>query len=218
MSLISVDGCVLEDTAVKISPLSLGMAYGYGLFETLLITRRQPVFFEAHIKRLSESAEFFNLTVPKGQLVSQWLMDLINASSIIEGRLRISLIPTDKRVGSQKMSTRLFIVAESGKPYSKKQYQKGLDVGLLSYKKNQNSIIVKHKTINYLENILGQQQAAAKGWAEGLFLNTAGFLAEGTKSNIFLLKTEPFIHRMPSAEYCPELQGLKLLLWQSSRE
>jgi len=43
------------------------------------------------------------------------------------------------------------------------------------------------KSLNYLENIFGRQEAAAAGVEEGVFLNLKGEVAEGTISNVFLV-------------------------------
>ncbi|MBO8138418.1 MAG: aminotransferase class IV [Desulfotomaculum sp.] len=211
MPLVSVDGCIIKDTELKISPLSLGLSYGFSLFETMLVSGRGPIFFHEHMERLRNSAEFFNLSVPEPPVILRWLMDLINVNGITEGKARISLISNNKGVGTKKLSTKLIIFAEKGIPYCEELYKKGLEIGFLSYKKNQNSIIVKHKTANYLENILGQQEAATKGWAEGLFLNNEDYVAEGTKSNIFIVKNSQLLTPDTGSGILPGITRAKVM-------
>ena len=187
MSLVCVNGSIIEDYKVHISPLCLGTAYGYGLFETLLILRGKPVFFDEHIKRLNDSAEFFNIKVFSKEAILEWLMNLINVHKVCNGRARIMLTATDKALNNDKLSSKLFITVSSCVPYAEENYARGARLGFLSFTRNSNSIIIKHKTINYLENIMGQQHARMNNWDEALFLNSEGFIAEGTKSNIFLV-------------------------------
>ncbi|MBM7854593.1 branched-subunit amino acid aminotransferase/4-amino-4-deoxychorismate lyase [Desulfohalotomaculum tongense] len=188
MAKVSVNGQIINDSEVKISPLSWGVSYGYGLFETILIAGGMPVFFDEHIQRMHRSAEFFNLSVPPAGIIGEWLSNLLKANNLREGRARIQLTALNETSGTGKLTTGLIISAREGVPYHKELYEKGVNIGILSGRKNHHSPVVKHKTMNYLENILGQREAAQKGWAEGLFLNHDGYLAEGTKSNIFLVK------------------------------
>ena len=48
--------------------------------------------------------------------------------------------------------------------------------------------MVSIKSTNYLENILAKQEANLQGADEGVWLNTKGYLAEGTMSNLFFIK------------------------------
>ena len=50
--------------------------------------------------------------------------------------------------------------------------------------------MVSIKSTNYLENILAKEEAIRKGAEEGLWLNTKGYLCEGTMSNLFFTKDE----------------------------
>ncbi len=42
--------------------------------------------------------------------------------------------------------------------------------------------------MNYLDHILGRREALNRGYDEGIFLNQKRYLAEGTVSNLFLVK------------------------------
>ena len=53
--------------------------------------------------------------------------------------------------------------------------------------RNENAALVGLKTTSYAENVLALKAAQEQGCSEALFLNTAGFLCEGTGSNIFVV-------------------------------
>lgn len=210
MALISVDGCITKDVQ-GFSPLAAGTVYGYGLFETILITGKAPVFLNEHLERLSNSARFLNLAVPSLADIKCWLPALINTQEIVTGRMRILLTAIDSGIGASEITTKLIITAENGLPYCDQQYQQGVRVGLLNFTKNQNSLLVKHKTSNYLENILGQQQARKNGWLEGLLLNNVGFLAEGTKSNIFFSQDRQLVTPDTASGILPGITRAKIM-------
>jgi branched-subunit amino acid aminotransferase/4-amino-4-deoxychorismate lyase len=44
------------------------------------------------------------------------------------------------------------------------------------------------KSLNYLDNLLARRQAQEKGAGEALLLNTLGRLAEGSATNLFILR------------------------------
>jgi len=58
----------------------------------------------------------------------------------------------------------------------------------LSAPKNEQSPLCSLKTTNYLENLLGRDEAKRAGFFEGLWCNTRGLLAEGTMSNLFFVR------------------------------
>jgi len=50
--------------------------------------------------------------------------------------------------------------------------------------------LVSIKSTNYLENILAKEEANRNDAEEGLWLNTKGYISEGTMSNLFFIKDE----------------------------
>jgi branched-subunit amino acid aminotransferase/4-amino-4-deoxychorismate lyase len=61
------------------------------------------------------------------------------------------------------------------------------------------------KSLNYLENILARFQSRDVGAQESIFLDTDGYVAEGTMSNIFFVQSGELY--TPSSE-CPILPGI----------
>ena len=56
--------------------------------------------------------------------------------------------------------------------------------------RNEHSPLSSIKSTNYLENILAKEEAKRNGAEEGLWLNTKGYVSEGTMSNLFFVKDE----------------------------
>ncbi len=74
-----------------------------------------------------------------------------------------------------------------GDPYPPESYARGFRAVTVSFPRNPDSPLVRLKSLNFLENILGRKEAAAAGADEGIFLNTRGEVTEGTVSNVFLV-------------------------------
>ena len=164
-----------------------GLLYGYGLFETFLVKNGQAVFIEEHLKRLRISAPKINLALPEEELYPLGLHDSIHEviakNNMLEGSLRLTV--TAGTEDSNKPN--VVITVKKGLAYRSEHYRQGFRAGLLKNPRNEFSPLVYVKSLNYLENILGRRETMAKGWNEGLFLNTKGFLVEGTVSNVFLV-------------------------------
>jgi branched-subunit amino acid aminotransferase/4-amino-4-deoxychorismate lyase len=63
----------------------------------------------------------------------------------------------------------------------------GVQLACSPYRKNEYSPIVQYKTFNQLENILSLKKMT-EDTKECIFLNSSGFLAEGSKSNLFFIR------------------------------
>ncbi len=206
MEIICLNGDFLPAEKAFVSALDQGFLYGFGLFETIFVKGGRPVFLERHLERLFRSAH--TLEIPcffSAAGLARMIEETIRKNKVKNGSLRLTL---SAGVGAQAMAghfpgaqgeksaavqATLVIFARRGLPYTPDQYRRGLRAGFVSARKNERSPLVGLKTLNYLENLLAKKEARARGWDEALFLNTAGNLAEGSVSNIFLVREDRVI-------------------------
>ena len=66
-------------------------------------------------------------------------------------------------------------------------------VQLSEWTRNENGALTGLKTTSYAENVRALHSAIKDGCSEAVFLNTAGWLCEGTGTNIFLVVNETLI-------------------------
>ena len=72
--------------------------------------------------------------------------------------------------------------------YSKSFYEKGIQVALVSIKRNPlDSLSPNIKTGNYLNNVLAKMEAEKLGSQDAIMVNPWGYLTEGTTSNLFFV-------------------------------
>ncbi len=161
--------------------------YGFGIFETLLITEVGPLFVELHWQRMNKGAAFLGLNLPDKNKWIQLVLDFIEESpSPPPYALRVTLSG-----GSPLASLPSQILFHKrALPYTPAQYTLGFRLHLLSSPRNERSPLVSIKSTNYMENILAKQEAIRNGAEEGLWLNTQGYISEGTMSNLFFIKDE----------------------------
>lgn len=158
-----------------------GFLYGYGLFETVKIENRKPKNLKKHFERLYHSAKALNMDIQLnyGKFETIFLDEI--ESNIEENYiLRVSFV-------KDKDSTQYFFNKREN-IYDSKSYEDGFKLTISATKKDRNSILIYHKTLNYMENILALSKAKNRGYNEVLFFNCEGYLCEGAISNIFLIK------------------------------
>lgn len=188
MNIVCVNGNFLDSDQPAINPLDQGLLYGFGLFETILVKEGCPSLVQHHFNRLFSCAEKIGLTIPF--LISEllWLVEqTIKKNNINTGSIRLTLTAGDDKSATSTAPT-LIIFGRQPLAYTHDHYKHGLTAGFADTRRNEYSPLVRLKTINYLENLLAKRYAQTRGWDEALFFNTSGNLAEGSTSNIFLVK------------------------------
>ena len=182
---VCVNGRFLPASRAQISAADQGFLYGYGLFETILIRAGQPVFLEAHLKRLEAGCAALGITLPFPlATVGRLVHETIGQNGLPEGALRLTISAgADPGRGPGNL-----VIFTRPLPYGPPDFERGLAAGWSAYRRNERSPLVKLKTLNYLENLLAKREAREKGWDEALFLNTAGCVAEGAVSNVFIVR------------------------------
>ena len=161
--------------------------FGYGLFETLKVNQEQMEVPDLHYKRMAKGAELLGLPMPDYET---WLAQL---QAVIDNSI--------EQLSSDSYALRVTLSGGGGEgippqwlyhirpiPYTAEDYAKGIKVVILSSRRNEYSPSVQIKNTNYLDNLLGKKEAEEQGAREGIWLNSRGFLAEGTMSNLFWVK------------------------------
>lgn len=185
-----LNGMLLPLSEAVVSADDGGLLYGDGLFETMRIYAARPLLLERHLQRLQEGAAFLNIPLPGLWELTAAVKQVIRANAVQEGSLRLTLTGGKGRRAlwprPQKEKPTLLITVRNTIPYPDHLYRRGCKAVLVGFPRNEASPLVKIKSLNFMENMLGKREAARQGSDEGLFLNTRGELTEGTTSNLFL--------------------------------
>lgn len=159
--------------------------FGFGIFETLMVLETGPLFLDLHWNRMNKGAEFLNLKLPNKPEWTNSVQEFICQTPVtLPYALRITLSGGSP---AANLSSQLFYSVRP-LPYSSGQYHSGISLHLLPTPRNEHSPLVSIKSTNYLENLLAKENASHFSSDEGIWLNTQGYLSEGTMSNLFFLK------------------------------
>ena len=163
----------------------MGCLYGFSLFETFLVNKNGSVFLLGeHIDRIYNSMNFFNfdINMTKGEF-ELVILRYIESNQVKDKVLRVSVTYGNKSKGIRPST----LITCRDNPYNNEACLKGYKLTVSKYKKNENSPIIQHKTANYLENFLANQNAVHEGFDDAVFLNTKNKITETTRSNIFFI-------------------------------
>ncbi len=166
--------------------------FGIGLFETIKI-EESPIDLDLHLDRLFNSINELNLTISNDKkFFKEEILKYIKDNKIKNKALRLTLFDEGYNISLRDI------------PYNEETYRKGFKLMLSPIKRGE-SIIYRHKTTNYYENIYTKNYANKNGFDDGLFLDTFNNVLECSMSNILFIQNN--IVYTPSSEL-PLLNGI----------
>jgi len=179
MMVIYYNDRLIKEACLK--PTSQGFQFGYGVFETILISKGAPCFVDMHYGRLMKGCSKLGLALKLDiEAIYTQAIKLSEACNITEGRLKL--------ICFRDADADATIVTLSDYKLEESTIQKGITLGISSIMRNPHSPMCYIKSLNYAENILAKAEAKSQGYDEALFLNVYNTLCEGAVSNIFWIK------------------------------
>jgi branched-chain amino acid aminotransferase len=186
-----VNGTRYDDPSqATVAATDHGLVVGDGVFEATRITPAGAFALSRHLDRLSRSADALDLPAPDHNLVREGVAAVLEGRTYELGKLRITYTGGVGPLGSQAAygPTTLVVAAEPIEPAS--------PTGSLvttPWRRNEHGALTGVKSTSYAENVRGLAYAATMGATEALFLNTAGYVCEGTGTNLFCVFGERVI-------------------------
>jgi branched-chain amino acid aminotransferase len=206
---VYLNGKLLPLSQAALPVMDRGFLYGDGVFESLRTYGRQPFLLEEHIKRLLSGARSIRLRPPlsAGQIRSAVLKTLA-ANNFKESYIKIILtrgvakghgLALNNTVGKPN-----FLILVEELKDNQAAFIGGWKIIISSIKKAELPT-ARLKSLCYLDNALALAEAKKAGANEALLLDHKGHIAEGSVSNIFLVKLDN-IYTPPAEE--PILAGI----------
>ncbi len=205
---------------VGISPLDHDCLYGDGIFEGILIYRRQVFLFREHMERLGRSLQRTYIELPYSLSELTWqVMRTIQEIGFGEKQTGyIRLVVTrgmgDLGINPKKcVGSTIYCIVSTIKLYPAEAYERGIQLGLTKSirRPDRTTIDPTVKSLNYLNNVMALIEGTqGTDLMESLMLTKSGFVAEATVDNIFVIhradgwEQDPsrVVIRTPSDDYC----------------
>ncbi|MBI5406268.1 MAG: branched-chain-amino-acid transaminase [Nitrospirae bacterium] len=191
--LIFLNNSLVPEEAAKVSVLDRGFLYGDGVFETLRVYSGTIFHCNDHLDRLFQSAEAIYLQLPfTRDYLIEALYKTLEANHLNDAYLRLSVTRGVSEpgldIGGCPSST-LTIIAKEFSGYPDNLYQSGIRAAVVNTRRIPASALNPAiKSLNFLNNIMARVEATRLNAAEAIMLNMEGYVAEGTVSNIFMVK------------------------------
>lgn len=181
----SFNGSLIPIETASVSAFNIEYAYGFGVYESIRVSKGIAYFLDRHIARLLESARIISLnhTISHDTLCG-WVRDLMQSISAESYNLKILLIGS-----SVPENVQCFILPLNPSFPDKKWYRDGVRVSLSHYER----LFPSAKTLNMLGSYLAYTAAKSAGCYDALLCDREGYITEGTRTNVFFVRDEAIV-------------------------
>jgi branched-chain amino acid aminotransferase len=148
---------------------------------------------EAHMDRLWESARSICLEIPISRSeMDEALLETVRRNDLRDGYIRLIVTRGVGNLGlnpAQCKRPSIIIIVSSIALYPEEVYRNGLTVVTVATRRvGPAALNPAIKSLNYLNNVLARIEANLANADEALMLNDAGYIAECTADNLFIVK------------------------------
>lgn len=179
-----------DDTELSPDTLSTvlsdrGLAYGHGVFETMLSCKGEIPLKDRHLQRLRRGAERLGIPFLMDDIYSA--IDNINSTS--ECIIKIILTAGNGGVGyqnPQQIEPKLIISRHQLPTDFKNQRERGIKLWQCQQRLSRNTALAGIKHLNRLEQVLARNEPHSDEYTDGIMLDQWGNVIETTSANIFI--------------------------------
>jgi len=193
------NGKLIAWNDAKIHVLSHVTSYGSSVFEGVrcYATQQGPAIFRAkeHMRRLHDSAKIYRMDIPYSiDTLCAAMIEVVQANKmdscylrplVLRGYGNVSVMPTKDN------PIECYVACwEWGKYLGTEAIEQGVDVCVSSWTRMApNTLPALSKAgANYMNSQLIRMEAAVNGYAEGIALDSSGYVSEGSGENLFVVR------------------------------
>lgn len=181
MSVVILSG---GDTVHAFDPTDRGLAYGDGVFETVLFHAGKLVWWEAHWARLQRGASALNLLMPDPARLHAEVESLISGHA--HGVLRVILTRGPGGRGYAPPPVQVPTVVLSVHDVPMPPPSEGIGLRWCDMRLSIQPKLAGLKHCNRLEQVLARAEWTDPGTHEGLMRDTDGHVVSATAANVFI--------------------------------
>ena len=193
MPTIWLNGEWVDRESATVSVYDHGLLYGDGVFEGTRVYDGRAFRLEEHLDRFYDSAHAILIDIPIGRRELAAITDeAIRRSGLRDAYLRhvVTRGVGDLGIDPRKcQAPTLFLIVDEIRIFAPEVYERGLRVVTAGTPiPHRESLSPRVKSLNYLVHILARMEGIQAGADEVLMLDSAGFVAEGSVQNLFVVK------------------------------
>lgn len=168
-----------------------GWLHGAGLFETMRAENGRIFRLDSHLERLCRSAQILLRPIRLDELPTREVFERLLAKNELEvARVRLT-VSAGAMLGDSAKNEQPITVCITASPMASpaaKANENGVHVVITQHRVSPTDPIAPHKTIAYLPRLIGLREAHRAQCMEALWFTTGNHLAEGSISNVFIVK------------------------------
>jgi len=193
-----MNGRLVDFEKATVHVMAHALHYGSGLFEGIRCykTPAGPAIFrlQEHLKRLENSCKVYRMEIPyTREELTRACFDAIRGNELEECYIRPIVYRGFGQVGINPLKSPVEVaiaVWTWGRYLGDDAIEKGVDACISSWRRSGlgSSPALAKATANYLNSQLIKMEAIANGYAEGIALDSNGYVSEGSGENIFVVQ------------------------------
>ncbi|OAM53002.1 aminodeoxychorismate lyase [Methylovorus sp. MM2] len=169
-----------------LSPLDRGLAYGDGVFRTMLVRKGIPCVWDLHYKKLVDDCNALGIVCPSGDQLMGDIDKLFSKKEDAVVKIIITRGESIRGYALPPLAQPSRIVMRSTMPaYPASYISEGVKLHLCDLKLSHQPLLAGIKHLNRLENVLARTEWQDATIADGLMLDIKGLVIETTASNLF---------------------------------
>lgn len=181
---VFLKGKFLPFEEAKVTVSNAALLYGWGLFETMRAYDNKIIYLDKHIARIQHSAKLCGI---RSHYSATQLREIIKKAVHLNGNIDVYARLT---LWKAEDSNGILVFTKKYKPYSSQKYNAGFSGSISRFRQDEDALLAQLKTTSRILYQLSLQEAKEKGFEESIILNNRGYLTEGSRSNIFLVKAQ----------------------------
>jgi branched-chain amino acid aminotransferase len=185
MKMICFNNQFIEEEKPILKASNRGFKYGDGLFETMKWYRGRLLLSHLHFERLFSGLQ--KLQIQHQRLSADAIIDQIKQLVKLNGcsslaRIRLSVFRNDANEAEY-----IIEASELDEAFNSLN-EEGWTIGVYPHARKQCDAFANLKSANYLSYSMADQYAKEQNWDEALVFNQNERIADGSKTNVFLIK------------------------------
>src|SRR5512134_3518340 len=207
-TVVNLDGRIVPPAEATVSVFDRGFLYGDSVYEVIRTYGRRPFELASHLRRLAGSARRIGLVPPwDAARTEAEILRTIEASvaggeepeepgaapwNVGERYVRVMMTRGAGEIGidpALAVDPRAIVIARPVHGPPRETYLRGVKAVVVGIERvSPQAMDPAAKTGNYLNSVLAVREARARGAHEALLLDHAGFVTEGSTSNVFAVR------------------------------
>jgi branched-chain amino acid aminotransferase len=186
-----IGGQWVHPNEATISINDVAVLRGYSVFESLRTYDRRPFHLEEHLNRLYHSAELIELDIPYSRSeIADVVSEIIERNAYKHATIRILVTGGESEDGILPSGKAVLAVLIT--PLGERDMER-FAKGYKLITTHLQRISPEAKTTSYIAAVRALKEAARHHAADALFVNDAGHVLEGTRSNFFVFRADTLV-------------------------